>query len=165
LKTILPPASGFLLFCRPSERQYELYKTITSNSRATGSFSGALVTLTALRKLCSPSLQRRRSAADNVDSSRQLSCLVSWLSLMLYFGPFGRLRDKVVVYPTLRPRSPPLNPPFLIRATTPINAWTERPICRIASPWLTHSTDTPEQSFCLLLSSKSWWMRPQPDRR
>jgi hypothetical protein len=27
--------------------------------------------------------------ADNVDSSEQLSCLVSWLSLMLYFGPFG----------------------------------------------------------------------------
>lgn len=58
LRSMLPPRTEVLLFCQPTERQCELYRTITNNStiyrqNAAGCSLDALTSLTAVRKVCS----------------------------------------------------------------------------------------------------------------
>ena len=51
LKTILPPRTEALIFCRPTKIQCERYRTTCSNIDA-GNMWNALTTLIALRKIC-----------------------------------------------------------------------------------------------------------------
>jgi DNA repair and recombination RAD54-like protein len=54
LKTMLPPRTEVLLFCRPSQAQCNLYQQLTGSDRAEGErvMADALTTLIKLRKLC-----------------------------------------------------------------------------------------------------------------
>lgn len=52
LKSMLPPRTEALLFCRPSARQCQLYYSLTKHT-VPGNMADALTTLTALRKICS----------------------------------------------------------------------------------------------------------------
>jgi SNF2 family DNA or RNA helicase len=56
LKTMLPPRTEALLFCRPTKVQCELYRTVCSNATL-GNISDALTTLIMLRKICAHPLQ------------------------------------------------------------------------------------------------------------
>jgi SNF2 family DNA or RNA helicase len=160
LKTMLPPRIEALLFCRPSERQCELYRTITSQSGETGSFSGALVTLTALRKLCShPSLCKEGdNGGDNVDNLKaaQLSGKLVVLDALLQSIRETAPGDKVVIVSNFTSalstiESLVLNPRQYsfqrLDGTTDLQ--NRQPMVD------SFNRSTPEQSFCLLLSSKA----------
>lgn len=72
LKYLLPPRQELLLFCRPSQRQRELYKSIAAKTQSSSTQSGALTVLTSLRKLCShPALLEQK--AQGVVNAQQLA--------------------------------------------------------------------------------------------
>ena len=56
LKSILPPRTEALLFCRPTKIQCELYRSVCGNVTL-GNMSDALTTLIMLRKICAHPLQ------------------------------------------------------------------------------------------------------------
>ena len=98
LKTLLPPRTEFLLFCRPSETQCELYKSIASqamSSSKVGATAEALTVLTSLRKLCShPSLLKTNS---QIDKDITLSGKVQVLDALLQAVRRHTPNDKVVI--------------------------------------------------------------------
>jgi SNF2 family DNA or RNA helicase len=101
LKSMLPPRSEVLLFCRPTNVQGKLYKQITSQQRGAslGVTADALTTLTKLRKLCShPALledsKKSRSSNDvDIALSGKLTLLNQLLSQIQQQTP----EDKVVI--------------------------------------------------------------------
>ena len=158
LKTMLPPRIEALLFCRPSERQCELYKSITSNSRATGSFSGALVTLTALRKLCShPSLCKEGDqGTDNVDKAAQLSGKLVVLDALLQSIRETAPDDKVVIVSNFTSALSTIESSVLDPRHYSYQRLDGTTDLQNRQPMVdSFNRSTPEQSFCLLLSSKA----------
>ena len=98
LKSILPPRMELLLFCRPTERQCELYQQIAN--RASKSIGGIeecnnpLVLLTEARKLCThPSLLNDDEVADDASLSGKLVVLGNLLDSIRRTNP----TDKVVI--------------------------------------------------------------------
>ena len=97
LKSMLPPRSEVLLFCRPSPTQAALYREIAASAQG----EDALTTLTSLRKLClHPSLavahQRNGSAGHEkigVAQSGKLAVLDSLVAQIRSVAP----KDKVVI--------------------------------------------------------------------
>jgi len=100
LKSILPPRQEILLFCRPTERQCQLYKSISTRaSKSIGSIGGIeasnnpLMLLTEARKLCThPSL-----LGEGGDSSLELSGKMIILSSLLDSIRQNNPTDKVVI--------------------------------------------------------------------
>jgi len=94
LKSLLPPRFETLLFCRPSQKQQELYKYLTK-----GPILDSLSTLTNLRKLCShPDLLQEETHISNI---AQGSCSESG-KLNVLEGLLDAIRnncpsDKVIV--------------------------------------------------------------------
>lgn len=101
LKSILPRRTELLLFCKPTERQCELYQGIANRaSKSIGSAGGfedcnnPLVLLTEARKLCThPSLHDDTVSADNVSHSGKLIVLDNLLDSIRRTNP----TDKVVI--------------------------------------------------------------------
>jgi SNF2 family DNA or RNA helicase len=98
LKSLLPPRQEFLLFCRPSEPQRKLYKSISSKARSSstgGATADALTVLTNLRKLCShPSLLVKNSP---IDKDVTLSGKVQVLDALLQGIKQSNPDDKIVI--------------------------------------------------------------------
>lgn len=100
LKTLLPPRKEFLLFCRPSQEQCRLYKSISSKAVSSSSSGGgataeALTVLTSLRKLCShPSLLEKNSP---IDKDVTLSGKVQVLDALLQGIKQSNPGDKIVI--------------------------------------------------------------------
>lgn len=70
LKTMLPPRTEALLFCRPTKEQCDLYLKVTRESRGSSNLSDALTTLTSLRKIClHPFLHLGEDAEDSSSSN------------------------------------------------------------------------------------------------
>ena len=96
LKSLLPPRKEFLLFCRPSETQRELYKSISSkamSSTQSGATADALTVLTSLRKLCShPSLLEKSGQVETT-----LSGKVEILDALLQAIQKHNPNDKIVI--------------------------------------------------------------------
>ncbi|KAK1734982.1 SNF2/RAD54 helicase family protein [Skeletonema marinoi] len=100
LKSILPPRQEILLFCRPTGRQCQLYKSISNRaSKSIGSVGGIeasnnpLMLLTEARKLCThPSL-----LGEGGDSSLELSGKMIILSSLLDSIRQNNPTDKVVI--------------------------------------------------------------------
>eukprot|EP00986_Skeletonema_menzelii_P019761 scaffold29106_cov148-Skeletonema_menzelii.AAC.2 len=100
LKSILPPRQEILLFCRPTERQCQLYKSISNRaSKSIGSIGGIeernnpLMLLTEARKLCThPSL-----LGEAGDSSLELSGKMIVLSSLIDSIRENNPTDKVVI--------------------------------------------------------------------
>jgi len=98
LKSLLPPRKEFLLFCRPSDYQCELYKSISSKAMSSpkgGATAEALTVLTSLRKLCShPSLLEKNAQVDkNVTLSGKVEILDALLQAIKQSNP----DDKIVI--------------------------------------------------------------------
>ena len=104
LKYLLPPRTEILLFCRPTERQCEIYRDISYRaSRSIGSIGGAdegnnpLMLLTEVRKLCThPSLLEKGNlspSAQDASLSGKLLVLSSLLDSIRAHHP----TDKVVI--------------------------------------------------------------------
>lgn len=98
LKSLLPPRTEVLLFCRPTDRQCEIYESIAH--RASKSIGGIddcnnpLMLLTELRKLCThPSLLDDTDAAADVSLSGKLAVLGNLLGSIRRNNP----TDKVVI--------------------------------------------------------------------
>lgn len=69
LKSMLPPRTEALIFCRPSQRQCELYRQIVDAARSSSTSLDVLSALTSLRKVCShPFLHEVPSAAEPLES-------------------------------------------------------------------------------------------------
>lgn len=82
LKSMLPPRTEVLLFCRPTTTQCKMYKQICRKATSSTSMgTDALTTLTNLRKLCShPALLEAGSGVDNsVSLSGKMAVLQSLL--------------------------------------------------------------------------------------
>ena len=95
LQSLLPPRFEFLLFCRPTEIQCDMYKSLTSES---SSISDPLPLLTKLRKLCThPKLLGGRETCDisahSSNDSGKLDLLENLLEAIRRNNP----KDKVVV--------------------------------------------------------------------
>jgi SNF2 family DNA or RNA helicase len=76
LKSMVPPRTEMLLFCRPSSRQSELYEEIVDSATSTSSISfrsssvcstDILSALTSLRKVCSHPILVQRNVNDKKD--------------------------------------------------------------------------------------------------
>jgi len=101
LKSILPPRMELLLFCRPTERQCELYQGIANRaSKSIASIGGIeeinnpLVLLTEARKLCThPSLLSDDEVATDASLSGKLVVLGNLLDSIRRTNP----TDKVVI--------------------------------------------------------------------
>lgn len=101
LKSLLPPRTEVLLFCRPTERQCELYQSIAQRaSKSIGSIGGIedcnnpLMLLTELRKLCThPSLLDNTDAVADASLSGKLAVLSNLLDSIRRHNPM----DKVVI--------------------------------------------------------------------
>jgi len=96
LKTMLPPRSEVLLFCRPSPAQAALYRGITASAHG----EDALATLTSLRKLClhpsllsSPSSDMAKGGDVSLVQSGKLAVLAELLNQIRTIAP----QDKVVI--------------------------------------------------------------------
>ena len=97
LQSLIPPRCEFLLFCRPTQVQRDLYKELTAHSSAV---SDPLPLLTKLRKICThPSLLKTAvrdscSTLSNTDnnSSGKLDVLEHLLEAI-----YNNTDDKVVV--------------------------------------------------------------------
>ncbi|KAL7454581.1 hypothetical protein ACHAWC_007180, partial [Mediolabrus comicus] len=100
LKSMLPPRKEILLFCRPTKRQCQLYKSISDRAtQSIGSIGGIeecnnpLMLLTEARKLCThPSLLEEAG-----DSSLELSGKMIILSSLLDSIRQNNPTDKVVI--------------------------------------------------------------------
>ena len=100
LKSMLPPRKEILLFCRPTKRQCQLYKSISDRAtKSIGSIGGIeecnnpLMLLTEARKLCThPSLLEEAG-----DSSLELSGKMVILSSLLDSIRQNNPTDKVVI--------------------------------------------------------------------
>jgi len=98
LKTMLPPRIEALLFCRPSERQCELYRSITQNTNANGSQTDALNTLTSLRKICShPFLYEKEDEEADVSVAASQSGKLIVLDALLKAIRCTAPDDKVII--------------------------------------------------------------------
>ena len=95
LKSLLPPRKELLLFCRPSKRQRELYKSIAGSALSSGATAEALTVLTNLRKLCChPSLlEKNNQGAKDLALSGKLKVLDALLQATKQSNP----GDKVVI--------------------------------------------------------------------
>ena len=101
LKSLLPPRMELLLFCRPTERQCELYRGIAHRAtKSIGSVGGIeecnnpLMLLTEVRKLCThPSLLDESEAAEDGSLSGKLVVLGNLLDSIRRQNP----TDKVVI--------------------------------------------------------------------
>jgi SNF2 family DNA or RNA helicase len=160
LKTMLPPRIEALLFCQPSERQCELYRAITSNSRVTGSFSDALVTLTTLRKLCShPFLCKEgEHGGDDEDSTEaaQLSGKLVVLDALLQSIRETVPDDKVVIVSNFTSSLSIIEKLVLDPRQHSYQRLDGTTDLQNRQPMVdSFNRSTPEQNFCLLLSSKA----------
>ncbi|KAL9179549.1 hypothetical protein ACHAXT_008839 [Thalassiosira profunda] len=101
LKSLLPPRMELLLFCKPTDRQCELYRGIANRaSKSIGSIGGVddcnnpLMLLTEVRKLCThPALLNEREAAEDASMSGKLVVLGNLLDSIRRHNP----TDKVVI--------------------------------------------------------------------
>jgi len=101
LKSLLPPRMELLLFCRPTERQCELYRGIAQRaSKSIGSIGGAeacnnpLMLLTEVRKLCThPSLLKNGDDAADSSLSGKMVVLANLIDSIRSHNP----TDKVVI--------------------------------------------------------------------
>lgn len=101
LKSLLPPRMELLLFCRPTDRQCQLYQDIANRAtKSIGSVGGIdecnnpLMLLTELRKLCThPSLLDEDEAAEDASLSGKLAVLANLLDSIRRNNP----TDKVVI--------------------------------------------------------------------
>jgi SNF2 family DNA or RNA helicase len=101
LKSILPPRKEILLFCRPTERQCQLYNSISNRaSKSIGSIGGIeasnnpLMLLTEARKLCThPSLLGDSEEDSSLELSGKMIILSSLLDSIRQTHP----TDKVVI--------------------------------------------------------------------
>jgi DNA repair and recombination RAD54-like protein len=105
LKSILPPRMELLLFCRPSEKQCELYREISYRaSKSIGSIGGReesenpLMLLTELRKLCThPSLLNKEEESSLLGKDVSLSGKLVVLENLLDSIREHHPNDKVVI--------------------------------------------------------------------
>ena len=101
LKSLLPPRTEVLLFCRPTDRQCEMYQSIAHRaSKSIGSIGGIddcnnpLMLLTELRKLCThPALLDNTDEAADASLSGKLGVLSNLLDSIRRNNP----TDKVVI--------------------------------------------------------------------
>ena len=96
LKSHLPPRKELLLFCRPSERQRELYKSIADSAMlSSGATADALTVLTNLRKLCGHPilLENNNHGPNDLVLSGKLQVLDALLQATKQCNP----GDKVVI--------------------------------------------------------------------
>jgi len=100
LKSLLPPRMELLLFCRPTERQCELYRSIAQRaSKSIGSISGVeegsnpLVLLTKVRKLCTHPSLLLNNGDDDASLSGKMVALADLLDSIRAHNP----TDKVVI--------------------------------------------------------------------
>ena len=97
LRSLIPPRCEFLLFCRPTQLQCNLYKELTAHSSA---MSDPLPLLTKLRKICThpallntPSKDHSSTLSDvDSNSSGKLDILEHLLEAI-----YNNTNDKVVV--------------------------------------------------------------------
>ena len=75
LKSVLPPRTEALLFCRPSPLQCQLYCEITKSYRMGGNMAEALTALTSLRKICTHPFLHQHN--DHMDSDPVASLSLS----------------------------------------------------------------------------------------
>ena len=103
LKNLLPPRMELLLFCRPSDRQCELYRDISDRAaKSIGSLGGRgenpLMLLTELRKLCThPSLLEKDDVLSADDSNASLSGKMMVLEELIDSIREHNPTDKVVI--------------------------------------------------------------------
>jgi len=160
LKSMLPPRTEALLFCRPSAEQSKLYRSITSGSKSTGSFSDALTTLTTLRKVCShPFLYKLDDGGPGgvgdpkaVLQSGKLAVLDSLLQSIRATAP----NDKVVIVSNFTSALSIVESLVLdqrnyshLRLDGTTDLQNRQPLVD------SFNRSTPDKSFCLLLSSKA----------
>lgn len=101
LQTMLPPRKEFLLFCRPTNKQCQFYRSVCKNTTL-GNVSDALTTLITLRKICGHPVLCQRSEERkannnvleaNVSSSGKMIVLDTLLAQIRHDAP----GDKVVI--------------------------------------------------------------------
>jgi SNF2 family DNA or RNA helicase len=69
LKSMLPPRMEALIFCRPSQRQCDLYRQVVGAATSSSTSVDVLSALTSLRKVCShPFLHDCTTEAEKLDS-------------------------------------------------------------------------------------------------
>ena len=158
LKSMIPPRTEALLFCRPTSRQCQLYCELSQNHRVGGNMADALTALTSLRKICShPFLyQQDDQLATNSVASLSLSGKLMVLDALLQQIRERCPDDKVVIVSNFT------------SALSLIESLVLKPRC-FAFSRLDGSTDTqnrqalvdtfnratPMNNFCFLLSSKA----------
>ena len=93
LMSMLPPRMEFLLFCKPSSLQCDMYKVMTNNASLGRLSQDALVILTNLRKLCSHPGLLDEAASTHTFLSGKLMVLDSLLNAIRNDSP----EDKIVI--------------------------------------------------------------------
>ena len=99
LKSMIPPRTEALLFCRPSSRQCQLYCELSQRYRMGSNMADALTALTSLRKICSHPLLYQQD--DNLAADPAAALSVSG-KLMVLDALLQQIRelcpdDKVVI--------------------------------------------------------------------
>jgi DNA repair and recombination RAD54-like protein len=159
LKTMLPPRTEALLFCRPSALQRQLYRSLTSHAVTDGNTADALTTLTALRKICShPFLHDTTNNDRDSDATTDLSVTLSG-KLVVLDALLEQIRkeacsDKVVIVSNFTQalsiiESLILQPRKL--SYLRLDGSTQNRQVLVD----TFNRTSPESNFCLLLSSKA----------
>ncbi|GKY98552.1 hypothetical protein MPSEU_000812000 [Mayamaea pseudoterrestris] len=157
LKTMLPPRSEFLVFCRPSPQQEALYQSITQETRIDSANAEALTKLTALRKLCvHPGLCDGGANADSVGWSLAQSGKLVVVDALLNSIRTHAPNDKLILVSNytsalsvvesliLQPREY-----SYARLDGSTNVQDRQSLVD------SFNRATPDQQFCLLLSSKA----------
>jgi len=175
LKSMLPPRTEALLFCRPSARQCQLYHQLTNKNSATGGGGGgagssgnmadALTALTALRKICSHPFLYQDGGNDNNAATAAATDPATSVSLS------GKLVVLDALLQQIRERCPEDKVVIVSNFTSALSV-IETLVLQprnLAFSRLDGTTDTqnrqalvdsfnrasPENNFCFLLSSKA----------
>ena len=158
LKSMIPPRTEALLFCRPSSRQCQLYCELSQSYRMGSNMADALTALTSLRKICSHPLLYQQDDHLAADPAAALSVSGKLMVLDALLQQIRELcpDDKVVIVSNFT------------SVLSLIESLVLQPR-RFAFSRLDGSTDTqnrqalvdtfnranPMNNFCLLLSSKA----------
>ncbi len=158
LKTLLPPRKEFLLFCRPSQHQCRLYKSIASKAVTSSSSGGAtaeaLTLLTNLRKLCShPSLLEKNGP---INKDVALSGKVEVLDALLRGIKQSNPDDKIVIVSNFTSALTVIEETILMTRGLPYLRLDGTVPQAERQPLVdTFNRCSPEKAFAFLLSSKA----------
>ena len=92
LKTMLPPRTEILLFCRPTKIQIELYRSVCSQINL-GNISDALTTLIMLRKICAHPALCQRIGGKEVALDPRKSEILSSAKMIVLRHLLQQIRD------------------------------------------------------------------------